>query len=82
VQATVEQLGGRVRAMPVTKRWRFFPHIGVDDMSAGYYSRLESLQGSRATYYCGELLAFSCVETVVAYARALVERHFAPLRPP
>jgi hypothetical protein len=80
VRATIERLGGRVRAMPVSTRWRFFPHVGVEDMAAGYYSRLEALQGSRATYYCGELFAFSCVETVVAYAQALVDRHFAPRR--
>jgi predicted NAD/FAD-binding protein len=80
VRATVERLGGRLRAMPVATRWRFFPHVGADDMAAGYYTRLESLQGTRATYYCGELLAFSCVETVVGHARALVERHFAPRR--
>jgi hypothetical protein len=76
VCATVERLGGKVRAIPLATRWRFFPHVGAADMAAGYYARLESLQGARATYYCGELLAFSCVETVVAYARALVARHF------
>jgi hypothetical protein len=76
VAATVDRLGGSVRAMPVTKRWRYFPHVTCEDMAAGFYTRLEALQGHRATYYCGELLALGTVETVVDYARALVARHF------
>jgi hypothetical protein len=79
VHATVAQLGGRVRQVVATKCWRYFPHVGPADMAGGFYARLEALQGQRATYYCGELLALATVETTVEYARALVERHFPPV---
>jgi predicted NAD/FAD-binding protein len=76
VAATVERLGGRLDEVIVARRWRYFPHVDTDDFAAGYYRRLEALQGQRRTYYCGEIFAFGAVETVVAYARTLVQRHF------
>jgi glycine/D-amino acid oxidase-like deaminating enzyme len=76
VCATVERLGGGVRRTLITKCWHYFPHVASEDMAAGFYRRLEGLQGQRATYYCGELLAFSTVETTVDYARAMVAQHF------
>lgn len=81
VAACVERLGGRVRSVIVTKRWRYFPHVESDDFAAGYYRRLEALQGRNRTLYCGEVLAFGAVETVVAYARALMRRHFVGPQP-
>jgi hypothetical protein len=45
-------------------------------MRAGFYPKLESLQGARHTYYASEVLSFSCVEPVVAYATDLIRRHF------
>jgi hypothetical protein len=78
VGSLVARLGGRLRSTPITKHWRYFPHVCSPDMAAGYYSRLEALQGQRATYYCGELLALATVETTVDYSRALVQRYFKP----
>jgi 2-polyprenyl-6-methoxyphenol hydroxylase-like FAD-dependent oxidoreductase len=76
VCAMVERLGGTVRSMPVATLWHYFPHVSPEDMAAGFYARLEALQGQRATYYCGELLGFATVETTVGYARAMVARYF------
>jgi Flavin containing amine oxidoreductase len=76
--ALAERIGGRVRGAPVTTAlWHYFPHVGTEDMAAGFYPRMEGLQGKRATYYCGEVLSFATVENTVGYARAMVERHFA-----
>jgi glycine/D-amino acid oxidase-like deaminating enzyme len=76
VASTVERLGGRLDEVIAARRWRYFPHVEPDDFAAGFYRRLEALQGQRRTYYCGEILAFGAVETVVDYARTLVRRHF------
>jgi phytoene dehydrogenase-like protein len=76
VAATVERLGGRLGEVIVARRWRYFPHVSTDDIAGGFYRRLEALQGTRRTVYCGEILAFGAVETVVAYARAVVREHF------
>lgn len=76
VRAAVEKLGGRVRAVEIERAWRYFPHVDTATMRAGYYEKLEAMQGRRRTYFAGELLAFTAVEPVVAYSRALVERFF------
>jgi hypothetical protein len=78
VCTAVDRLGGSVREMPVATCWRYFPHVSPEDMAAGFHTQLEGLQGQRSTYYCGEVLAFASVETVVGYARAMVDRHFLP----
>jgi predicted NAD/FAD-binding protein len=74
VRGDVDRMGGRIRNVHRLHRWRYFPHVRTPDMNAGFYQRLESLQGVRNTYFVGELLAFSTVQTVVAYALDLVNR--------
>jgi hypothetical protein len=74
VAGDVARMGGRVVRVVRRHAWRYFPHVGRDELDAGFYRRLEALQGHRRTWYCGELFAFSSVETVTAYARDLVTR--------
>ena len=56
--------------------WRYFPHVTLTELSAGFYDQLESLQGYRQTYYATSLLAFETVGNTVAYSKNLVERYF------
>ncbi len=60
--------------------WRYFPHVGLTDFSAGFYDQLESLQGFEQTFYASSLLAFETVGNTVAYSRGLVDRYFPALR--
>jgi len=73
---TLAQLGAQVDAFLLTKKWNYFPHVSADEMQAGFYEELESLQGTWNTWYAGEVLSFTLVELVVRYSRALVDRHF------
>jgi Flavin containing amine oxidoreductase len=52
--------------------WQYFPQVDVASFQAGFYDRLEGLQGDNATYYVGGLLNFELVEKVLqnAYDRA------------
>jgi predicted NAD/FAD-binding protein len=74
VAADVARMGGRVARVVQRHAWRYFPHVRKGALDAGFYSRLEALQGKKRTWFCGELFAFSSVETVAAYARDLVTR--------
>jgi glycine/D-amino acid oxidase-like deaminating enzyme len=76
VARALAKLDRPVRRVHLRHAWRYFPHVSPDALRAGWYERVERLQGARRTYYAGELLAFTSVETVVAYSRALVERFF------
>jgi predicted NAD/FAD-binding protein len=82
VVATVRAAGGEVTKVHRTVGWRYFPHVPPADMAAGFFGRLEALQGTRRTFYAGELLSFGTVENVVAYSDALVERYFDAGRRP
>lgn len=76
LEQTIERLGGSLLAVEQHIAWRYFPHVGPELMAAGYFDRLESLQGGRNTYLAGSLFSFETVEDVVAYSKRLVERFF------
>ncbi|WP_375765676.1 FAD-dependent oxidoreductase [Archangium gephyra] len=71
------RMGGRMGEVHTQLRWDYFPHFGSEDIANGIYDRLEGLQGQNHTFYVGSLLNFELVECNVAYATALVERHFS-----
>jgi len=56
--------------------WRYFPHVGPEEMAAGYFDRIEAPQGQQNTYCAGSLLSFETVEDAVACSKKLVERFF------
>ena len=69
---------GSVERIELSRPWRYFPHVSSADLGAGFQERLEALQGHQRTFYTGEIFSFSMVEAVVAHARKIVDRHFAP----
>lgn len=75
----IQTLGGRLGKVHVQRCWNFFPHVKLNDVQAGFFERLEALQGQRRTYYTGSLLSFELIECVIGYSRELVGRHFAEL---
>jgi len=81
VEKLVRQMGGSVRSFVTTHVWRYFPHVSSESMRARFHAKIEEMQGARHTYYASEVLSFSCVEPVVAYATDLVDRHFESALP-
>jgi hypothetical protein len=71
-----EELGGEIAEFLHTQHWRYFPHVSSEDMRAGWYDEVESLQGTFHTYYTGEILSFTLVELIANYSKNLVRRHF------
>jgi hypothetical protein len=74
VTALVEGLGGKVTEILARREYRYFPHVSSEGLARGFYPRMEALQGKSRTFYAGEVMAFSCVEPVVAYSEQLAER--------
>ncbi|KAJ4724177.1 AMP-dependent synthetase/ligase [Melia azedarach] len=75
---TVQNMGGVVENVVLQRRFKYFPHVGSQDMKDGFYERFESeLQGQRNTYYVGGLMAFELTERNSSYAMALICKHFA-----
>jgi hypothetical protein len=56
--------------------WAYFPHVDSAAMQAGFYDRLEALQGQQQIFYTGGLHAFELVECITDYSKALINQHF------
>jgi hypothetical protein len=74
--ADLQRLGARLDRVLAVRRWHYFPHVSTADMAAGFYEKLEAMQGRRRTFYCGEIMSFSTLECSARYARDLVARFF------
>jgi hypothetical protein len=76
LKSDVEQLGGKFDHVITQKHWRYFPRVGTEDLRAGFYERLDRLQGQRGTYYIGAVMNFETLENTVDFAKNLVLKHF------
>jgi hypothetical protein len=54
----------------------YCPHVSPEDYAAGWYDRLEEMQGKNRTYYAGEILSFGDMEDTCASSRDIVGRFF------
>lgn len=55
----------------------YFPHIYSEDYAAGWYDKVEAMQGKNNTYYAGEIMSFGDMDEVCEYSHDLVNRFFA-----
>lgn len=55
----------------------YFPHVYSEDYQAGWYDKVEAMQGKNNTYYAGEIMSFGDMDEVSEYSHDLVERFFA-----
>lgn len=60
--------------------WPYFPHVSAADIAAGWYDRIEALQGSNRTWYNGGIMCFELIEPIIEYSRALAGRMTGPGR--
>ncbi|KAL2641753.1 hypothetical protein R1flu_009340 [Riccia fluitans] len=72
----VERMGGRVEALVVQRKFRYFPHVTSTDMAEGFYDKLEELQGENNTYFVGALMAFELTERNASYSINLMAKYF------
>jgi len=54
----------------------YCPHVGPEDYAAGWYDKLEAIQGTKNTYYAGEILSFGDMEDTCAASKDIVGRFF------
>lgn len=54
----------------------YFPHVYSEDYAAGWYDKVEAMQGKNNTYYAGEIMSFGDMDETVEYSHDLVERFF------
>ena len=65
-------------ASNVVNEWSvyYFPHVFSEDYAAGWYDKVEAMQGKYDTYYAGEIMSFGDMDETAEYSRELVDRFF------
>lgn len=68
--------GMTVDKLVYERDWYYFPHVFEKDYAAGWYDKVEAMQGNLNTYYAGEIMSFGDMEETVQYSKDLVARFF------
>jgi hypothetical protein len=82
-RALVERMGGtlvsELDAWQTFDAFPYFQHVTTEDFGAGWYARLDALQGENRTCYVGGATNFELIEPIVRHSRSIVDRHFPPV---
>ena len=81
VRHLIDRFGGDVSQMDDDiwhsfDRWPYFKHVDATAIAAGFYDKLEALQGTQRTFFVGGLLDFELVERIIRYSKKLVNERF------
>jgi hypothetical protein len=76
LKSFVLKMGAEIESVHQFVHWKYFPHIGSEEMNNGFYDKLSNIQGNQHTYYAGEILNFSCVGFTCEYSEHIVNRYF------
>jgi len=68
--------GFKVKERLFEQETYYCPHVSPEDYAAGWYDRLEEMQGKQNTYYAGEIISFGDMEDTCAASRDLIGRFF------
>ena len=72
----VAKMGAPVKEIINEQSWYYFPHVFSEDYAAGWYDKVEAMQGQNNTYYAGEIMSFGDMEETCEYSCELVKRFF------
>ncbi len=76
VQEDMKGFGVEIKEIVNEKSWYYFPHVSSSDYAAGWYEKVENMQGRRNTYYAGEIMSFGDMDETAEYSKGIVERFF------
>ena len=76
MEEDMRRCGFRVKERMYEQETYYCPHVSPEDYAAGWYDRLDALQGNKNTYYAGEILSFGDMEDTCASSRDIVGRFF------
>ncbi len=72
----LKELGYDVQKIVTQKEWEYFYHVFAEDLSKGFYTSLNKLQGSRNTFYAGSVLNYETVDHCQQFATHIIETYF------
>ena len=74
----IKSLGGEATSENILHYdvWNYFYHVNIDDFKAGYFDRLEEMQGQNNTFYNMGLNSFELIEPITRYSKYLVSKYY------
>ena len=72
----MERCGLPVKERVFEQESYYCPHVSPEDYAAGWYDKLDAIQGKQNTFYAGEILGFGDMEDTCAASKEVVERFF------
>lgn len=72
----MSKCGFPVVAKPIEWECYYCPHVSSADYAAGWYDKLDKIQGEKNTYYAGEILCFGDMEETCEASKDLIGRFF------
>ncbi len=80
VQKTMDEdmakLGFPIKEKLYPQEVYYCPHVSSEDYQDGWYDKLDALQGTKNTYYAGEIISFGDMEDTCAASKDIVGRFF------
>lgn len=80
VQKTMDQdmaqVGFPIKEKLYPQEVYYCPHVSSKDYADGWYDKLEALQGTKNTFYAGEIISFGDMEDTCAASKDIVTRFF------
>jgi len=68
--------GCPVTKVEIEEESYYCPHVSCEDYKAGWYDKVDAIQGKNNTYYGGEVLGFGDMEETTEVSRDLIGRFF------
>ena len=76
MDADMKRVGFPIKEKLFAQEVYYCPHVSAADYAAGWYDRLEALQGCKNTYYAGEIISFGDMEDTCAASKDVIGRFF------
>ena len=70
------KLGFPIKEKHFPQEVYYCPHVSSKDYQDGWYDKLEALQGTKNTFYAGEIISFGDMEDTCAASKDIVGRFF------
>ena len=72
----MKKVGFPIKEKHFAQEVYYCPHVSAKDYADGWYDKLEALQGTKNTYYAGEIISFGDMEDTCAASKDIVGRFF------
>ena len=72
----MKRVGFPIKEKHFAQEVYYCPHVSAQDYADGWYDKLEALQGTKNTFYAGEIISFGDMEDTCAASKDIVGRFF------